>query len=93
MSLSKFILFLGFNTSILITGSRYVLEQILSGEATENVVSNIHEYLTTIGENVREGKTKIDDFIVFKVCFSPSSSRMMPKILNSATWKKSRGLP
>ncbi|KAF9469285.1 DNA polymerase alpha catalytic subunit [Collybia nuda] len=46
--------------------SQYVLEQILSGEATENVVSNIHEYLSTIGENVRGGKTKIDEFIVFK---------------------------
>ena len=27
----------------------------------------IHEYLTTIGENVREGKIKLDEFIVFKV--------------------------
>ena len=46
---------------------RYVLDQILSGETTETVVENIHEYLSTIGENVREGKTKLDDFIVFKV--------------------------
>ncbi|KAG5643370.1 hypothetical protein DXG03_001018 [Asterophora parasitica] len=46
--------------------SQYVLDQILSGEATENVVENIHDYLRAIGENVREGKTKIDDFIVFK---------------------------
>ncbi|KAG6831739.1 hypothetical protein H0H87_004008 [Tephrocybe sp. NHM501043] len=44
----------------------YVLDQILSGEATENVVESIHDYLRTISENVREGKVKIDDFIVFK---------------------------
>ncbi|KAG5634772.1 hypothetical protein H0H81_000834 [Sphagnurus paluster] len=46
--------------------SQYVLEQILSGEATENVVESIHDYLRTISENVREGKTKIEDFIIFK---------------------------
>jgi hypothetical protein len=47
--------------------SRFVLEQILSGEATETVVENIHEYLSTVGTNVREGKAKLDEFIVFKV--------------------------
>lgn len=46
---------------------RYVLDEILSGEATETVVENIHEYLTTIGSNVRSGKIKVDDFIIFKV--------------------------
>ncbi|KAG6865128.1 hypothetical protein C0991_004969 [Blastosporella zonata] len=46
--------------------SQYVLDQILSGEATENVVESIHDYLRTIGENVREGKVKIEDFVVFK---------------------------
>ena len=46
---------------------RYVLEQILSGETTENVVEKIHDYLRTIGENVREGKVLMDDFIIFKV--------------------------
>jgi DNA polymerase alpha subunit A len=44
-----------------------VLEKILSGEATENVVELIHEYLATIGENVRGGKIKIDEFIIFRV--------------------------
>lgn len=48
-------------------GPRYVLEQILSGEATETVVENIHEYLTTIGEQVRGGKIKLDEFIIYKV--------------------------
>ncbi|PPQ85267.1 hypothetical protein CVT25_010040 [Psilocybe cyanescens] len=46
--------------------SQYVLEQILSGEATENVVENIHEYLTNIGESIRSGSIKIDDYIVNK---------------------------
>jgi DNA polymerase alpha subunit A len=50
---------------------RYVLDQILSGEATEVVVDNIHEYLTTIGQNVRDGKVRLDDFIVFKVVPHP----------------------
>ncbi|KAI0630777.1 hypothetical protein C8Q77DRAFT_225853 [Trametes polyzona] len=48
------------------TVSQYVLEQILSGEATENVVENIHEYLTTVGENVRAGKIKLEEFIIYK---------------------------
>ncbi|OJT03335.1 DNA polymerase alpha catalytic subunit [Trametes pubescens] len=48
------------------TVSQFVLEQILSGEATENVVENIHEYLSTVSENVRAGKIKLEEFIVFK---------------------------
>ena len=46
---------------------RYVLEQILSGENTEAVIEHIHEYLTTMGQDVRAGKIKPDDFIIFKV--------------------------
>ena len=48
------------------TVSQYVLDQILSGEATEVVVERIHEYLTTIGEDVRAGKIKLDEFIIHK---------------------------
>jgi len=44
-----------------------VLKEILSGEATEYVVSNIHNYLTTLGETVRTGSMPIDEFIIFKV--------------------------
>lgn len=51
---------------------RYVLDQILSGGDTEVVVEKIHEYLSTIGENIRAGKMSIDEFIVFKVCGSAS---------------------
>ncbi|KAJ6485791.1 hypothetical protein C8R45DRAFT_829069 [Mycena sanguinolenta] len=46
--------------------SQYVLNQILSGDAPEDVVQNIHQYLTTVGQNVREGKVKLEDFTVFK---------------------------
>jgi len=53
-------------------GNRYVLDQILSGEATETVVERVHEYLTTLGEDVRAGKMRLDEFIIYKVrgfCF------------------------
>ena len=46
---------------------RYVLDQILSGEATETVVERIHEYLSTLSAEVRAGKMKLDEFIIFKV--------------------------
>lgn len=46
--------------------SSYVLEQILSGESTENVVSSIHSYLGDIGEAVRTGTIPLEDFIIFK---------------------------
>ena len=47
--------------------SQYVLEQILSGEDPDTVVHNIHEYLATMSSEVRGGKVKLDDFIIFKV--------------------------
>ena len=40
---------------------------MLSGESTEDVVESIHEYLTTISQNIRAGQIKIDDFIINKV--------------------------
>jgi DNA polymerase alpha subunit A len=46
--------------------SNYVLEQILSGEATETVVEKIHEHLTQVGEEVRESKVDLEDFIIYK---------------------------
>ena len=47
--------------------SQYVLEQILSGEDPDTVVHNIHEYLASMSSEVRSGKVKLDDFIIFKV--------------------------
>ncbi|RSH90080.1 DNA-directed DNA polymerase alpha catalytic subunit pol1 [Saitozyma podzolica] len=46
--------------------SSAVLKEILSGEATEVVISRIHELLTALGESVRNGNVPLDDFIVFK---------------------------
>jgi DNA polymerase alpha subunit A len=48
------------------TVSQYVLDQILSGEVTEIVVERIHEYLTTIGDDVRGGNIKLEEFIIHK---------------------------
>lgn len=47
--------------------SAEVLREILSGEATEVVVGKIHDYLTKLGERVRDGQVPLDDFIIFKV--------------------------
>lgn len=44
----------------------YVLEQILSGDATETVVERIHEHLTQVGNDIRSSKIALDDFIIFK---------------------------
>lgn len=46
---------------------RAILEQILSGEEAEVAVERIHEYLTAIGQNVRNGTVSLDDFVIFKV--------------------------
>ncbi|BEJ14180.1 hypothetical protein CspHIS471_0313540 [Cutaneotrichosporon sp. HIS471] len=46
--------------------SAAVLKEVLSGEATENVIASIHEYLTELGETVRSGAVPIEDFIIFK---------------------------
>ena len=69
-----------------------MLEQILSGEATENVVENIHEYLTTVGENVRAGKIKLEEFIVYKVRYC-LAYRVVPSLISCAAFgKEPRGL-
>ncbi|KAF5385639.1 hypothetical protein D9757_005457 [Collybiopsis confluens] len=46
---------------------RYVLEKILSGEATEIVVEQIHDYLTSVGENVRTGTYQVEEYVIHKV--------------------------
>jgi DNA polymerase alpha subunit A len=45
---------------------QYVLDQILSGKATEIIVECIHKYLTAIGDDVCCGKIKLDEFIIHK---------------------------
>ncbi|KAF9266691.1 DNA polymerase alpha catalytic subunit [Marasmius fiardii PR-910] len=46
--------------------SQFVLGQILSGDPTEIVIENIHDYLTSVGQNVRGGQIKLDDFTIHK---------------------------
>ncbi|CAH3155090.1 unnamed protein product [Porites evermanni] len=44
----------------------YVLAQILSSQARETIVENIHDYLMSVGENVAEGKVDIQKFFINK---------------------------
>ncbi|KAJ9474897.1 DNA polymerase alpha catalytic subunit A [Pseudozyma hubeiensis] len=46
--------------------SNYVLDQILSGQATELVVEHIHEYLSDMSTKIKTGEVALDDFIIFK---------------------------
>ncbi|WFD34023.1 DNA-directed DNA polymerase [Malassezia cuniculi] len=46
--------------------SAYVLECILSGEATEVVVESIHEYLGKIATDVQEGRIPLEDYVIYK---------------------------
>ncbi|SJX64596.1 related to POL1-DNA-directed DNA polymerase alpha, 180 KD subunit [Sporisorium reilianum f. sp. reilianum] len=46
--------------------SNYVLDQILSGQATELVVEHIHEYLSDMSGKIKTGQVALDDFIIFK---------------------------
>ena len=68
---------------------RYVLEQILSGEPTEIVVENIHEYLTKTGVDVRNGSIKLDEFIIFKVRVHPLLARAFILIFPQASGQES----
>lgn len=46
--------------------SRYILNQLFSGIQREELIEKIHEYLTTIGKNVRDEKFNIDKFTIYK---------------------------
>ncbi len=46
--------------------SNYVLDQILSGQATELVVEHIHEYLSDMSTKIKSGQVALDDFIIYK---------------------------
>jgi hypothetical protein len=62
------------------------LKEILSGEATEYVVSNIHNYLTTLGETVRTGSMPIDEFIIFKVGHFTGTDEL--RMLTNSDWER-----
>lgn len=40
---------------------------ILSAKATEVVIEEIHDYLSDLGEKIRNGLKPLDDYIIFKV--------------------------
>lgn len=40
---------------------------ILSAKATETVIEEIHEYLSDLGEKIRNGFKPLDDYIIHKV--------------------------
>eukprot|EP01117_Protostelium_nocturnum_P013402 TRINITY_DN4996_c0_g1_i2.p1 TRINITY_DN4996_c0_g1~~TRINITY_DN4996_c0_g1_i2.p1 ORF type:complete len:1200 (-),score=325.24 TRINITY_DN4996_c0_g1_i2:2633-6232(-) len=44
----------------------FVLDQILSGNPRDEVVGNIHEFLRGKGEEMREGKINLADFVITK---------------------------
>lgn len=45
----------------------YVLSQILSSSDRDTVVKNVHQFLTQLGENTRQGKVSLDKYIIKKV--------------------------
>ncbi|KAL7410542.1 hypothetical protein BDY24DRAFT_399400 [Mrakia frigida] len=46
--------------------SKFVLDHILSGEATELCIIKVHDYLTEMDEKIRGGKIPLEDFIINK---------------------------
>ena len=47
------------------------------------VVEQIHEYLASVGQNVRSGEIKLDDFIIHKVSTSSNHwSRSLTAVLS-----------
>ncbi|KAL7342525.1 hypothetical protein BJY59DRAFT_689579, partial [Rhodotorula toruloides] len=46
--------------------SKDVLDMILSAKATETVIQEIHEYLSDLGEKIRNGFKPLDDYIIHK---------------------------
>ncbi|EEB06508.2 DNA polymerase alpha catalytic subunit [Schizosaccharomyces japonicus yFS275] len=74
--------------------SKYSLDQILSGELTETVISNIHAYLVDFAQKMRSGKFSANKFIIFnKLGKAPESypnGKTMP-FVQVALKKKARG--
>ncbi|KAG8881550.1 DNA-directed DNA polymerase alpha catalytic subunit pol1 [Tulasnella sp. 331] len=48
------------------TVSKQILDHILSGKPTEEVVEEIHDYLREVGSMVREGKVTLEDLTIYK---------------------------
>jgi DNA polymerase alpha subunit A len=45
---------------------RYVLDQILSGEARENVINNIHEHLHDLATRARANEIDLEQYVITK---------------------------
>ena len=48
------------------TVGNYVLEQIISGKSREEVILNLNDYLTDIGEKMKSNRITLDQFIITK---------------------------
>lgn len=48
------------------TIGNYVLSQILSGKQREDVVFNLNEYLSDIGDKMKNNRITLDQFIITK---------------------------
>jgi hypothetical protein len=72
------------------------LNQILAGEPTEVVIESIHDYLTQVAQDIKEGKIPLEDFIIYKVfCYSILERgvlSLLTTLLLPETWEKSRRL-
>jgi DNA polymerase alpha subunit A len=74
----------------------YVLDQILSGLEREQILSNIHEYLVTVGERIREGSISLDKFVINKVSRGSLFAMSSPANIKCSvvgSYAKSRRVP
>ena len=45
-----------------------MLNQLFSGGNREEIIENIHLFLATTANNIRQGSVRIEKFVIFKVC-------------------------
>lgn len=90
-TLEKSVIFPSLSTSSWMTHSytnlftsRFVIDQILSGQSREAVVENIHAKLQKVGDEVRQGELPLQLFYITKV-INPSSSYITE---NSSTYSE-----
>lgn len=73
--------------------SSRLLNLILSGEESEEVVAKVHEYLRELSERMRKEKVPAQKYIIFTVSLRPLSNHL-PSILTFAeTGQKPQRLP
>lgn len=59
----------------------FVLKEILSGKQREDVVMSLNEYLSSIGSDMKTGKTPLADYIITKQLTRSTSEYSDPKSL------------